>query len=327
MKHAKLYITLTIIIVLNIVYVFMPKSTINFYTDEYRVVSNDYEEARKGFCVAEEIFELKKSFYIRTDNCSVYYMVWKISAIKEGATEAHLYRARYQDKDNLQEDDLVDVVTITVDENNNFVEEYTFKYIFNVYRFNVCIIIMCCFAMLLSKCMIFKNVKGREAFISILLRSLYFIMLVSFLIFYEFQLYSILVVATGMILRRLFIVLDRKNTLLFNVLFTVVTMLLLAHIYLFYHCTHMIFIPVFLFAAVGVVLCYINHMKQMLKNSEKYLTDVECELVLENSVICRWYACGIKYKNKLPKEGRIWLSMLSYILWFVLLLLIIHFRA
>ncbi len=323
MKHAKLYIILSIIIILNIVYIFVPKSTYVCYTDESTLSVGMFVAKHDIYYELsdDEIMSDKDVFYIRYSTEYDYMKMWKFKAEKQGSTRIKFYSIYQGDyKWEYLDDKVVNVIweehatpkgelagetLVKVDENNKFVENYTPDYIWNRYRLNIYIIAICVFLFVISKLKIMKTASGRNCFIIHMDRVFDILLLFMWIIFFQTRLYAPFVVLMGMIMKRIFAKLNTKTTLLYNVIFTVITGLFIINIILKSTCLNIIFLPLFLFAVAVLIYAYIAHMKQIVDNKNGiYIQETE-----------EYVSYTDKLKEKNPFVKKLPIGVLSYLLW------------
>ncbi len=337
MKHAKLYIILSIIIVLNISYIFIPKSTYVCYTDECDVTliqlglqrDVDYELSNP------QIMEYKGCYYVRGNFVDENKKMMMFKAKTHGTSEIYFYElvqgdhtwnysegelytvyediidktSKIENVDPVQtKNDAIEIKIIQIDENNKFIEKYNLEYIWMRYRVNVCMMFICIIVAIMTFCGIVSRMEKRTKFITYMLRIIYVLFILQAMLDIGFQLYAPLIVIACMILKRAFIKLDRKKTSGSNITLTFVTLLLLVNVYLAFTSMSLVFLPVMLIIAAGTISCYLEHMFNLVEATCK--DNVNYEIT----------------SNTISKKT-ILISVLFYILWLVLFVFAIFFGS
>ncbi len=271
MKRKIIYIVYIFIILLNLIYIFLPKSTYVYFIEDYTYYIHGSDEKKTINCKIEDkdTVVLQNRFYIYDDNgklkyTNCYYPCWKFEAISEGSTKVYLYHDYgYTRPDDLLEKDAMKEIILNVDKNNKFKVDYTFEFVMCVYRHNIYIILLCIILMILPKVRYINNPEDKLYFLRLMIRCSYIILGVNLFINNRgelaFYLFLIPLVLLCRFFRKAYIKLYEKNEPIWNILFYMVTLLLIGVLYLIMIIYIKRYIkPFFIFVIACVIHCCIT---------------------------------------------------------------------
>ncbi len=181
MKRKIIFSILIVIILLNVLEIMSSKDTYVYCDDNKSIYLNDYENGQRMACEFEndEIAELINTTYFsdwKTKEYKTKFASWVFEAKSQGTTKVYLYRSKDLGfHSEMTKDDIVAVITLTVDENNHFIYERSFDYLWRVYASNFRSIFLCLFLMIIPYIGAFRYRDKRIKILNILLICTYFL--------------------------------------------------------------------------------------------------------------------------------------------------------
>lgn len=225
MKRKIIFSILIVIILLNVLEIMSSKDTY-VYCDENNIVAS-YEHRLKTDCKFEKegIVTLTDTGYFsdwKSEEHIGDFSAWTFEAKSQGTTKVYLYRHEPSTKlDELTYKDAVAVITLTVDENNYFVYERKFDYLWRVYMNNFRGIFFCIFLMIIPYIKVFKYREKRIKILNVMLIAIYVIDIWYYWIINVrggISLLSIICILLSVLLRIIFSKLYNKEQLIFKIL-------------------------------------------------------------------------------------------------------------
>ena len=232
MKRKIIFTILIVIILVNVLEIINSKDTYIYGDENNWIYVNDYERCFDMLCKFEneDIATLSNTYYCTSKNDPEHrYKVacWEFEAKSEGTTKVYLYRVITAETDfeELTYDEAIDVITLTVDESNRFVQKSDFYYMYRKFGWNFQIIGICIFLMIIPYINYFRDRKRRIKIFNILMIFVYAFDILFYWILNILEMYSILIIffiVSSIFLTFLYSKLYNKQKIVFKIVLLVV---------------------------------------------------------------------------------------------------------